>query len=140
MGNLLLRVPNIAIYSTKDDQVIVHPSNSADVSQLMPCDHIEAGSRIFLHIFDAAHQSHNNIYIRKVDSDIVVIAVCHFTSPRLTELWAGFDSGKRQSLSMQLLTNWVLKSAYLSHSFTASTGCDTSSPLLGIGKRTARAA
>ena len=125
-----------------DWKVIVHPSNSADLSQLMPCDHIEADSRIFLHIFDAAHQGHSNIYIRTVDSDIVVIAVSHFTSMRLTELWVGFGSGKTfQTIPIHAIVNKLGPQKCISlplfHSYT---GCDTSSSFLGIGKKTAWAA
>ena len=57
----------------------------------MSCDHILTDSRIFLHIFDEAYKPHYNIYIRVLDSDIVVVAVSRL---RLTEWWVGFGSDK----------------------------------------------
>lgn len=54
--------PNIIMYSTRDDMVIVHPSYSVDLTHIMPCNQQEADSRIFLHLSDAAQQGHQNVY------------------------------------------------------------------------------
>ena len=69
-----------------------HPSNNTSLSQFMPCNQIEADSRMFYTLLSTWH---NNIYIRTVNSNIVVIADSPFTSPRFTKLWVGFGSGKR---------------------------------------------
>lgn len=46
-----------------------------DISSLFPCNHKEAEGRMLLHASHAAHQGHNHIMIRTVDTDVVVLAV-----------------------------------------------------------------
>ena len=53
----------------------------------MPCTHQEADRRIFLHLSRAAQQRHSKPFIRTVDSDVVIVAIGHFGSHGLMELW-----------------------------------------------------
>ena len=46
-----------------------------DMTQLMPCTHEEADTRIMIHCRDAVLKGHTSITIRTVDSDVVSIAV-----------------------------------------------------------------
>ena len=80
-----------------------HPSNSANLSQFMPSDQMEADSRMFYTIL-YQDSEYNSI--------ILVIAVSPFSSRRLTELWVGFGSGTRfQTISIHAIvkTTWSSK-------------------------------
>ena len=88
---------DVVVCSTYDDHVLVNTSDSqsvADFDTIMPCNHQEADSRIFLHLSHAAQQDHSKAFFRTVDSDVVIIAVGHFGSLGVMELWIGFGIGK----------------------------------------------
>ena len=133
------------VCSTYDDHVLVNTSDSqsvADFDTIMPCNHQEADSRIFLHLSQAAQQGHSKTFIRTVDSDVVIIAVRPFGSLGVMELWIDFGTGKAfQHIPVHEITQTLSPEKSLScrlfHSFT---GCDTTSSFLGIGKKTAWAA
>ena len=75
---------DVVVCSTYDDHVLVNTSDSqsvADFDTIMPCNHQEADSRIFLHLPHAAQQGHSKAFIRTVDSDVVIIAVWGFWQP-----------------------------------------------------------
>ena len=136
---------DVVVCSTYDDHVLVNTSDSqsvADFDTIMPCNNQEADSRIFLHLSHAAQQGHSKAFIRTVDSDVVSIAVGHFGSLGVMELWIGFGTGKAfQHIPVHEITHTLDPEKSLSctlfHSFT---GCDTTSSFLGIGKKTAWAA
>ena len=136
---------DVVVCSTYDDHELVNTSDSqlvADFDTIMPYNHQEADSRIFLHLFHAAQQGHSKAFIRTVDSDAVIIAVGHFGSLSVMELWIGFGIGKAfQHIPVHEITQTLGPEKSLScplfHSFT---GCDTTSTFLGIGKKTAWAA
>ena len=122
--------------NTSDSQSV------ADFDMIMPCNHQEADSRIFLHLSHAAQQGHSKAFIRTVDSVIVIIAVGHFGSLCVMELWIGVGTGKAfQHIPVHEITQTLGPEKSLScplfHSFK---GCDTTSSFLGIGKKTAWAA
>ena len=136
---------DVVVCSTYDDHVLVNTSDSqsvADFDTIMPCNHQEADSRIFLHLSHAAQQGHSKAFIRTVDSDVVIIAIGHFGSLGVMELWIGFGTGKAfQDIPLHEITQTLGPEKSLScplfHSFT---GCDTTSSFLCIGKKTAWAA
>ena len=133
------------VCSTYDDHVLVNTSDSqsvADFDMIMPCNHQEADSRIFLHLSHAAQLSHSKAFIRTVDSDVVIIAVEHFGSLGVMELWVGFGTGKAfQHIPVHEITQTLGPEKSLSCPlFNSLTGCDTTSSFLGIGKKTAWAA
>ena len=68
--------------STLNDKVLVNKPYAHDTTRIQPSNHIEADTRIFLHLADAAHAGHTKAYIRTVESDI------------MTHLWIGFGTGK----------------------------------------------
>ena len=139
------QLTDVVVCSTYDDHVLVNNSDSqsvADFDTIMPCNHQEADSRIFLHLSHAAQQGHSKAFIRTVDSDVVIIAVGHFGNLGVMELWIGFGTGKAfQHIPVHEITQTLGPEKSLScplfHSFT---GCDTTSSFLGIGKKTAWAA
>ena len=89
------QLDDILLLSTLSDKVLINKSNAYDTSRIQPSNHIEADTRIFLHLADAAHSGHTKAYIRTVDSDVVVLAVALFNEiATLTHLWIGFGTGK----------------------------------------------
>ena len=136
---------DVMVCSTYDDHVLVNTTDSQsvpDFDTIMPCNHQDADSRIFLHLSHAAQQGHSTAFIRTVDSDVVIIAVGHSGSLGVMELWIGFGTRKAfQHIPVHEITQTLGPEKSLScplfHSFT---GCDTTSSFLGIGKKTAWAA
>ena len=58
---------------TKGDQVL-----SINTAQMPTCSHEEADSRMFVHLLDALEESNNEIMLRTVDIDVVVIFLGKF--------------------------------------------------------------
>ena len=107
---------------------------------LAPCSREQADSRMMVHVAHAAN-TYNNILIRTVDSDVVVLAVYAFA--RLTsspnELCVAFGTGKhyRQIPAHKICAAIGLDKCLALPMFQAFTGCDTDSCFSGRGKRTA---
>ena len=62
---------------TRGDTVRKSDSN-VDISDIAPCNHEEADTRILLHCKHAAQCEFESVAIRTVDTDIVVLAVSFF--------------------------------------------------------------
>ena len=94
------QLDDILLLSSLSDKVLINKSNAYDTSRIQPSNHIEADTRIFLHLADAAHSGHTKAYIRTVDSDVVVLAVALFNEiATLTHLWIGFGTGNTTKIS-----------------------------------------
>lgn len=135
-------IPQVVLYSTKDDIVIVneiHGKSQADLETISPCNHEEADGRMFLHLADAAQQGHSKAMVRTVDSDVVVIGISMYEHLEFQELWIDFGIGKAHHY---IPVHTIVKTlgpekCHALPLFTSYTGCDTTSSFLGIGKRTA---
>ena len=110
-----------------------------DVSALQPCNHAEADMRIILHLAHASSQGHDKAFVRTVDSDIVVLAIAFYEQLGLSELWIGFGSGKSdRDIPVHSIHAQLGPSKSLALPLVRDlTGCDTTSQLLGCGKKTA---
>ena len=97
---------------------------------------------MLLHLYDAIMDKHKIAFIRTVDSDVVVICVHLFHKLvyyELSELWIGFGTGKSyKDIPIHLVANdlGAEKCAALAF-FHAYSGCDVTSSMVGIGKKTA---
>ena len=60
-----------SIYSTYNDNVVVFWEGTA----MSDCNHKESNTRMFVHVCHYFHSGHQNIMLRNMDSDVVVIAV-----------------------------------------------------------------
>ncbi len=58
-----------------------------DLSNLVPCSHEEADTRLFLHVADAVQKECRKVCVRIVDTDVIVIAIAMFRNINLDELW-----------------------------------------------------
>ena len=75
-------------------QVICVPQQE-DVNSLAPCNQEEADTRMMLHVAHAAQHGHQEIQVRTVDTDVVVLAVMVVHNlPAGDELWVAFGTGK----------------------------------------------
>ena len=92
-----------------------------------------------LHLAHAAQQRHQAALVRKVDCDVVILAIHFFSSLGLSQLWVCLGSGKKirdipiHPLSAQLGPSRCLALPL----FHAVTACDTVSQFLGCGKKSA---
>lgn len=107
-----------------------------DVSQLSPCNHEEADTRMFVHVKNQADQGHRKICIKTVDTDVVVIGISLFHDLNVTELWIEFGTGKdKKWLPVHAYTEklgpQISRAFGFWHGFT---GCDTVSSFSGRGK------
>jgi len=69
-------------FNLKDKQLVITDGEEvcskpplSDLSSLAPCTHEEADSRMQLHASHAARHGHHKIMIRRVDTDVVLLAV-----------------------------------------------------------------
>ena len=128
--------------STKGELVV--SNKPLDLSRISNSDHEEADSRMILHLFDAAIEGHEKAYIR-TDSDVVVLCIHHFPNLKqlgINELWVGFGKGKSyKDIPIHVITSQLgddeCKAIPFFHAYT---GCDLTSSMCGVGKKTAWAA
>ena len=102
-----------------------------------PCGIEESDERMLLHAYHIS-KTHQNLLIKTVDSDVVVIALAVFQEMyNLKELWIEFGVGKTQlylpihELSLGLGVN-ICRAYPFFHSLS---GCDTTSSVAGKGKK-----
>ena len=125
------------VFSTFGEQVICNPPR-VDVSNLAPCSHEEADTRMLLHAADAVSQGFRKIVLRTVDTDVVVLSVAASGKFQPAELWLAFGVGGK---FRYLPTHEISQSIGHDMSqalpfFHALTGCDTVSCFAGRGKKT----
>ena len=124
------------IVATVSDRVV---SNIAiDTTNLGECNHEEADTRLLLHAYDAFLNGFKKILIITVDTDVVVIALHHFTKLNVEELWIEFGAGKsRRFIPIHVYAKKLGEKLCNGLTFWhALTGCDTVSMFSGKGKRT----
>ena len=82
---------------------------------------------------------HSKVYIRTVDTDVVVLTISHFHDMSLSELWVGLGSGKTfREIPIHVITEQLgTQRCQAPPLFHAYTGCDMTSSMFGIGKKTA---
>jgi hypothetical protein len=126
------------IVSTCNEDVI--SSSPIDKTNIAPCSHEEADTRIFLHVAHAAKHGHSRVAIRTVDTDVAVLAIANVHKMQdVSELWLAFGSGK----NFRFIPCHVIASQLGQEScealpfFHAFIGCDTVSSIAGVGKKTA---
>ena len=127
------------LIGTYDESVMTTAQNTImDIDSLQPCSHEEADTRILLHVKHCAQQGHKRISIQTVDTDVVVLAVGHFQSLNIEELWIDFGVLKHyRNIAAHDIASFLNEKAKALIMFHALTGCDTVSSFRGRGKKTA---
>ena len=134
-----ISTPNVNIATKEEGAVCTH---SISFSEITPCSHEEADTRIFVHARHAAKEGNRVIMIKANDTDVLVIAVTVFPTLQefgVTQLWIAFGQGHH--------LRWIpVHNLYVSIGvektrgilfFHAFTGCDVVSAFRGKGKKTA---
>ena len=126
------------ISATHGTKVLCSPPLTVG-SNLSPCLHEEADTRMIVHVADAVGTGHKSIMIRTADTDVVVLAVAAVAALSLEQLWVSYGTGKSHKV---LPTHVFAKALGSSKSrclpfFHTLTGCDTTSFFAGHGKGTA---
>ena len=107
------------------------------------CNHEEADTRIFVHVRDAVEHGAQNVLIRTVDTDVVVIAVVKYSNLCLirpdVSVWMAFGMGKNfQYISIDTICEALgPRKAKALLLFYAISGCDATSSFQGKGKNSA---
>lgn len=111
--------------------------------QMQRCNHEEADTRMLVHVKDAIGNGSRSVWVRTVDTDVIVILAAEFHNmsslhPGLT-VWVAFGMGKHfQYISINSICDSLGedKSQALLF-FHALTGSDTTSAFQGKGKKSA---
>ena len=113
-------------------------SNST-LETLIPCNHEEADTRIFIHVKSAIESGFSDVTVHTVDSDVLCLAVsvCPHL-PGLKQLWVAFGTGKTYKLlpAHEMSTILGPERSQALPMFHAFTGCDTVSAFAHKGKKT----
>lgn len=106
---------------------------------LSPCEQEEADTRMMLHLYHAAQHGYTKVYLRTVDTDVIVLCIYHFSKMDLSELWIGFGTGKnfRDIPIHEVVSVLGARCSEALPMFHAITGCDVNSAMFGICKKTA---
>lgn len=122
-----LQVEGKEIYTTLEEKALHYGSQRDDLSNLEPCTHEEADTRIMLHVKDASVCGYRKIMIRTIDTDVVVLAISIFHIVDVDELWLSFGTGKHfRYLAIHEIASKLGKERCIALPlFHAMTGCDT---------------
>ena len=130
------------IITTIEKNVVTNKPESVDLSGIQPCSHEEADTRLLLHAQHARLSGYENILIRTVDTDVLVIAVAMVEQLGNGRLWLLYGKGNTTKyIDVNAIASklGIMKAKGLPV-FHALTGCDNVSSFGTIGKRTAWAA
>ena len=92
-----------------------------------------------MHVADAVKAGYRKVCVRRVDTDVVVLAIAHHNNIKPDELWVAFDTGShsRYIPVHELTASLDSRMCSTLHVFHAFTGCDIVSSFLGRGMKTA---
>lgn len=140
------------ILSIDTDQIVVTTygnevrSNvvTSTFTNLSPCSHEEADTRMVLHLSNIVNEGYSKIIIRTVDTDVLVLVTAAYhdlneNCRQEIEFWVAFGTGKHMrfipahEIAIALGKERCLALPF----FHAFTGCDTVSSFGGRGKRKA---
>ena len=126
------------LYTTSGESVL-SSTNRMNLTNLAPCTHEEADTRVMVHVLDASCCGHRRIMIRTSDTDVVVLAVSIVSKIPAEELWVAYCTGKHlQNIAVHTIAAALGRErAFVLPMFHALTGCDTVSFFAGRGKKTA---
>jgi len=133
-----IAVPDNKVIVTTATEKVLTTSKDDDFSDLMPCTHEEADTRMLLHANNTVQRGSHTLIICTVDTDVVVLAIAMYSRLGSEALWVEMGTGKHvRYIAVHELVNVLgpVKSACLPL-FHAFTGCDTVSAFSGRGKKT----
>ena len=107
-------------------------------TELSPCNHEEADTRMILHIEDILI-SGKSVVMRTVDTDVLVLAIAASIRHENKEIWVWFGTGSNKKMISAHDIRIAIgnEKALALPVFHAFTGCDTVSSFKSVGTRTA---
>lgn len=133
------------VVTSYGEQVLSNPPRETQ-SDLAPCTHEKADTRMFVHAVDAVRRGSKRIVIRTVDTDVLVLAIALVLPLKQIDpdvkLWVAFGTGSHfRYFEIHIIAEKLdMEVSQALPFFHAFTGCDTVSSFAGKGKRTAWAA
>ena len=131
------------VLTTYRDNVLVANTSTEpvkpDISNIQPCNHEEADSRMILHAVDAYKQGYKRVMLYATDTDVLVLTIYTISQFENCELWLAFGHAKHfRYIPAHLIATRLGKDVSFGLLFLhALSGCDTVSAFAGIGKKTA---
>ena len=127
-----------SVYATDGTNVLCSLAD-ADLSNVVPCSHEEADTRLFLHASDGVRKGYKKLSLRTVDTDIVILAISTYSEINPDELWLAFGTGSnfRYIPKHEVVANMDPRICANFPMFHAFTACDTVSAFCGRAKKTA---
>ena len=137
--NIIKSPANIVVIMATHSEEVPSKNLDADLSSLQPCNHKETHTCLILHALDASRSWFKWLLIVTVDTDVVVLALCHFFKLDLHKLCIEIATGKnRRWLPIHLYAKTLPQEMCQALPFWfALTGCDFVSMFGGGGKKTA---
>ena len=125
------------IVATKGENVLSNLQLNSDF--IVPCNQVEADTRIFLHVKHISLNGYDKVMIQTVDTDVVMLGIYSFNELQLSELWIEFRTGihKRWLPIREYASNLGDDKSKVLPVWFAFTGCDTVSAFSGGGKKIA---
>jgi len=131
-----VKLEDVIIVATVGNTAITN-SKDLDLGDITPCNHEEADTRMLLQ----AKHCGGTVIIKTVDTDVMIIEAASFVDTSLENLWSEIGVGQHKRYRP---VHERVHSAPLNGDvcrvlpfFHATTGCDTVSAPLGIGKKRA---
>ena len=92
-----------------------------------------------MHVADAVKAGYRKVCVRRVDTDVVVLAIAHYNNIKPDELWVAFGTGThfRYIPVHELTASLDSRMCSTLHVFHTFTGCDIVSSFLGRDMKTA---
>ena len=127
------------IVNVTDGTGVLSTMADADLTNLAPCSHEEADTRLLLHAADAVQKGYRKLCLRTVDTDVVVLAIAMFHQINPDELWLAFGTASnfRYIPIHEVVGDMDPRTCAALPVFHAFTGCDTVSAFGGRGKKRA---
>lgn len=94
LADHMVTIKNLNVVSTKMNDVV--SNTEQDLTEMHPCNHEEADTRVIVHVQHGCNNGNQKIMIVTVDTDVVIIALFHFFSLNLEELWIEMGAGKNK--------------------------------------------
>ena len=120
---------------TKHRSVITNNGDFLHTSELAPCNHEESDTRVFLHCKHAYNQGYRRIIV--IATDNVCISFMSYIPDSEIRIDYGRGKHQRYITTHDIYTKFSNNRSKALPFFHSFTGCDTTSPFNGIGKRTA---
>jgi hypothetical protein len=90
--------PEKVVLTTFRENVLVANTSTEpvepDISNIQPCNHEEADSRMILHAVDAYKQGYKRVMLHATDTNVLVLTICTISQFENCELWLAFGHAK----------------------------------------------